>query len=283
MADDLALPMDKVDEAPPPQQETEQQQQDRARDEAGRFAKTDAEQQQPQPRGKPDEAAARRREAQERDEARREAADVKAKYDALQKRLDDMASLARGETPEDEKPDPIAKLTEKVEGIGQQLTARQEQERDAAAMQQVRAFADQDEARFTEKTPDFPNAVQHYIGSRIGEMQALGLPDEQIAGVLQQEASTLLIQCAQHNRSPSEAIYAMAKARGYSGGGMMLQQSQARPQANAGGRSFGTGGGAAATGGMTAAQIAALPEEDYMAFRATPEGRRAIARAQGAA
>ncbi|MFA6031821.1 MAG: hypothetical protein WC889_02840 [Myxococcota bacterium] len=274
------LPMDNVEEgAPPPQQDNAEQQaqEQRTRDEAGRFApKGDA-------RGKPDETAARRREAQERDDARRDAADARAAHAALQKRFDDMAALAKGEEPKDENPDPLKPILEKIEGIDKRLTSRDQEAQAETAWNNVRSFADQDEQRFVQTQPDFPNAVQHYITSRIGEMHALGIDQAQAENVLQQEAQTLLVQCAQANRSPAEAIYAMAKARGYSGSpgaAPAPQQQYQTPQPNAGGRSFGTGAGPA-SGGVTAAQIAGMGEADYMAFRNTPEGKRAIQRAMG--
>jgi hypothetical protein len=283
MADEASLPMDKLDDAPLPSDKQEQErQQERARDESGRFAPKQPEgEDHGQPRGKPDEAHARRREAQERDEARRRAEDAEARYNALQKRLDDMAALAKGETPEDQKPDPLAKIVEKVEGIDKRLSENDQRTQEEQAWNQVRSYADQDEARFVQEHPDFPNALQHYITSRIGEMQALGLAENEIGGALQQEAATLLVTCAQQNRSPAQAMYEMAKARGYSG--TLTGSAGARPApAPAGGRSFGTAHGAAATGGITLDQIGRMSEEDYTAFRSTPEGRRTIERLMAA-
>jgi hypothetical protein len=279
------LPMNDIErpvDAPPAdqggQQPTEQQQ--RERDESGRFAPR----QNDQPRGQPNAEAARRREAQERDEARAERDRYKADHEALKKRLDDMGSLLKGEQQE-AAPDPIAELAKKVDGIAETFQQRQEREQAEQAWTQVRTYADQDEARFTAQQPDFPQATEHYIMSRLHEMKALGIEQQDAAAILQQEAQQLLHQCAQAGRSPAEMLYGMAQARGYQAGAASApQQSPMRnvtPQAPAGGRSFGTGAGPGSAA-LTAQQIANMPDDDYNAFRSTPEGRRAIKRAMGA-
>ena len=277
------FPMDGIEDAAPaapqndaPTPDQQQPQDDRPRDDTGRFAPK----QEPGPRGQPDREAARRREAAERDEARREASDYKAKYEAQQKRLDDMSALARGDQPNEQQPDPLAEMRTKLDGIAETLQQRQEREAAAEAWGHVEAYANQDEAQFTAQTPDFPQATQHYIQSRLYEMKALGLDQPQAEAELQREAQELLVSCAQRRQSPSQMIYAMAQARGFSPGAPQMRDANPRPQPaqarpNAGGRSFGTGSGPAG-GGLTAAQIAAMDESDYEAFRSTPEGRRAI-------
>ena len=96
------------------------------------------------------------------------------------------------------------------------------------------------------------------------------------------EAQQLLRESALNNRSPAESIYRMAQARGYNGSNVvpMPQQQQNRQTGTPGGRSFGNGAGAA-PGAVTAQQLAAMSEDDYNAFRQTPEGRAAIKRAMG--
>lgn len=281
MSEEPKLAMDAMEETAPPVQEQApeqpspdaQTQSDRPRDEGGRFAPK----QEGQPRGKPDAEARDRRLAQERDEARAEA-------ERLRKRFEDVTSLI-SEKPQEqtaEIPAELKPLLQKIEGIDQRLSARDQQEQDAQAWNQVRTIADQDEARFREQQPDFPNAVQHYIQSRINEMSAFGLSQDQAEAQLAQEAQALLVQCTQQGRSPAATMYAMAQARGYQTGAMPQVQPQGgpQPQRPAGGRSLGTGGGPAG-GGVTAAQIAAMTDDEYNQFRSTPEGRAAIKRAMG--
>lgn len=266
-------------EAPPSQEQIAETEQ-RARDEAGRFA----------PRGQPDPEAARRREASERDEWKRKyeerdksAAEVQANYERLNKRLEDMAALAAGKNPdeEDEPSQPYEVLAAKMDAMTQRFETQDKQAQEEAAWTQVRSYADQDEARFAAATPDFPNAVQHYIQSRIGELNALGLPQDQAEATLQQEAQQLLMQCAQTRKSPAETIYALAKSRGYTAGTAPLPNNPAfQPQVPTGGRSLGTGQGGPGVG-LTPQQLAQMDETDYMDLRKTPEGRRAIQRAMG--
>lgn len=282
---DEKLPMDNMDaplpspsndvpnDAPPAN--------DRPRDEAGRFApKPEGD----GPRGTPNDDLARRRYAQERDEARNEAAQAKAAFEALQKRLDDMAALAKGDDPTAPKEpvDPLKPVIEKLEGIDKRFADQDQQRQQEETHRQVLAYADQDEAQFRTTTPDFPNAVQHYITSRLTEMQALGVDQAQAEAILAQEAQQLLYRGAETGKSPAETLYNMAKARGYIPGAVTVDHrpSPAPQPQNFGGRTMGTGNGPAG-GAMTAAQIAALSDDEYMAFRATPEGKRAIARAMG--
>ena len=276
MSEDI-LPMDKMDGAEPPIEapaETQEQKDQRARDEQGRFAPKPDE-----PKGKPDDGAAARRERAERDQYKREAEEAKAARDALQKRFDDMSAIAKGEDPEKPADDPLKPLVEKIESIDKRLQTNDEARQAEVVHKQVMQYADADEARYREQNPDFPNAVQHYITSRLQEMQALGVAQDQAEQILTKEAQQLLYQCAQSNRSPAEALHAMAKARGYQSGIVVPFQPQ-QPAKPAGGRSMGNGGGAA-PGAVTAQQIAQMSEADYEAYRATPEGRAAIRRAMG--
>ena len=283
---DETLPMDAIeqatpvadpDPAPPPL----------APDAEDRFA---APQPRAEPRGRPNSEHQLARLQKERDEA-------KAAHAALQRRLDDMSAIAGDDPdawPEDLRAmaaaaeqgggDPLRPLADRIDAIDRRLEAVNAQHQAEAIDRQVREIADADEARFRQQQPDFPRAVQHYILSRLHEMNALGLSTDQAEEAITIEAQQLLYQCAQTNRSAAEAIYSMARARGYGSGGSGAggagegaQPHTARP---AGGRSFGHGAGAA-PGAITPQQLAQMSDEDYAAFRATPEGRAAIRRAMG--
>lgn len=272
------MPMDLMEEAAPlapAQEEAPPQQMEQPRDERGQFAPKDG-----TPKGQPSQEAARRREAQERDEARRERDDFKNKYDTLEKRFNDILTAARGE--EEQKPaDPLEEIKGTLGTIQQRFEQQDQQAQNDQVWQQVRQFADQDEREFTAKTPDFPEAARHYINSRINELGAIGYDQAQIEQQLRAEAEALLISCAQRQISPAEGMYKMAQARGYAPNAQpVIPQPQPRQQQNFGGRSFGTGQGAAGNS-VTAAQLAAMSDEDYIAFRNTPEGKRAIRAAQG--
>lgn len=271
---------------------------DRARDESGRFAPkepaNDGQQPTPQPRrepiGKPDPDQAYKRTVAERDQ-------YKTQFETLQKRLEDMSAVARGEDPNapKEPEDKLKPLAEKIESIDKRLQTNDEARQAEAIHAQVLQYADQDEQRFRQQAPDFQDAVGHYITSRLREMAALGLNQAQAEQELKVEANALLYQCAEAGRSPAEAIYNLAQARGYApqtggqapttggrapGTVVPFQQfaPQPQPQPTYTRRSMGTGAGPAG-GGVTAQQITQMSEEDYNAFRETPEGKAAIRRA----
>ena len=275
------LPMDQVQADAPA--ESQEQKDQRERDEHGRFAPKQPQPEGEGPRGKPDQDVAIRRYAQERDEARKAADEAKAAHAALQKRLDDMSAIASGKDPNaaPENDNPIAPVLERIEAIDKRLQTADEQRQAEAFEQQVRQYADMDEQRFRQQQPDFPNAVQHYIQSRINELQAFGIEGAQAEQILVAEAQQLLRESALNNRSPAESIYRMAQARGYNGSNVVpMPQTQNRQTGTPGGRSFGNGAGAA-PGAVTAQQLATMSEEDYNTFRQTPEGRAAIKRAMG--
>ena len=284
------LPMDVVEQNAPaatPQQDVPQHDIADGPPAAGeeRFA---GPQPRAEPRGRPNSEHQLARLQKERDEA-------KAAHAALQRRLDDMSAIA-GEDPsawpedlramaaaaEQGGGDPLRPLADKIDAIDRRLEAVNAQQQAEAIDRQVREIADADEARFRQQQPDFPRAVQHYILSRLHEMNALGLSTDQAEEAITIEAQQLLYQCAQTNRSAAEAIYSMARARGYGSAGSGAGGGGAQPQyaRPAGGRSFGHGAGAA-PGAITPQQLAAMSDEDYAAFRATPEGRAAIRRAMG--
>src|SRR6187402_2264745 len=277
MADEK-LPMNDIDQpldAPvvdDQQNDTQEQREQRDRDEQGRFAPRG------EPRGKPDSEAARRREAQERDHWKSVAETEKAEREKLNKRFEDMSSLIKGEDPNAPKQDdPLQALNGKVDTIAQSIQSEQERRQQEEAWNQVRAFADADEAEFRQKQPDFPHAVEHYIKSRLSEMQAQGHGQAEAEEILKEEARLLLNHCTIQRRSPSQVIFGMAQARGYQSGMLpspVPQNGSGRP---AGGRSFGTGSGPAG-GGLTAQQIASMDDADYFALRNTPEGKLAIKR-----
>ncbi|SCW56897.1 hypothetical protein SAMN02927924_01426 [Sphingobium faniae] len=284
MNNEELMPMDQMEGAEhTPASETVHDpapQSERARDESGRFAPKDGE----GPRGAPNDEIARRRYAQERDEARKDAEEARAAHAALQKRLDDMATLAKGDDPAAPKEpvDPLQPVLEKLETFEKRFSDQDEAKQAEETHRQVLAYSDQDEAKFREKAPDFQQAAEHYILSRMNEMKVLGVDQQRAEALLAQEANQLLYRCAQEGRSAAESLYAMAQARGYVSGAAGQRPAPASPQPqNFGGRSLGSGQGPAG-GAVTAAQIAAMSEDDYMAFRSTPEGKRAISRAMGA-
>jgi hypothetical protein len=279
MADDLeTMPMDVMDEAPAVEQPQEQQP-ERPRDEGGRFAPKQGDD--APARGKPDPEAAARRERAERDEARREAAEAKENYAKLQKRLDDMAAFAKGEEPADDKPaDPLKPLLEKVEAIDQRLTQADQTREIEEAWVQVRSYADEHERQFAAQHPDFSQAIQYLIQSLSQEALINGVAEEEVGPALQAWAEQRLVASYQRKLNPAQMLYQQAQSRGYQASsqpGNVVQMQQPR---NVGGRSLGNSGSPAG-GGITAQQIASMSEEDYFAFRNTPEGRRAIKRAMG--
>lgn len=106
-----------------------------------------------------------------------------------------------------------------------QMTA--EQQRQMQAQQQYSAFTqavNHAEAEFRNSNPDYDAALAHVQASRIAEAKAFteasgGTWDAQTAAQFQQgmvrEFAQLAATTLQRGRNPAEAIYALAKSRGY--------------------------------------------------------------------
>ena len=82
-------------------------------------------------------------------------------------------------------------------------------------LQEIQARTQADVASFMKENPDYPQAFEFLMESRIKELQALGLEDHEIQQTLAQEALALSVSTLERGRSPAEAAYNLAKAKGY--------------------------------------------------------------------
>ena len=94
----------------------------------------------------------------------------------------------------------------------QEEAARQNQQ----YAQEVQTYYKNDAIQYLEKQPDFPDAYKYVANSYASELRAQGIPEDRVNQVLMAEEARIAAQCRQEGRSPSEVIYQMALARGYS-------------------------------------------------------------------
>lgn len=84
-----------------------------------------------------------------------------------------------------------------------------------ALIQRVQQDYFADAQRFTTQQGDFPDAYKFLLNGRAAELRAQGWQDAQIRGRLQQEEFQIALSALQQNRSPAQAAYDLAVARGY--------------------------------------------------------------------
>lgn len=72
-------------------------------------------------------------------------------------------------------------------------------------------------AEFAQTTPDFSDAYNHLIKSRIAEFEASGYSRDKINQMVHEDEAAIVATAFSQNANPGERIYNLAKLRGYQG------------------------------------------------------------------
>lgn len=107
----------------------------------------------------------------------------------------------------------------------QRAFQQEEQKRWALATAQTQV------ARFAEKQTDYPEAYKYYTRSRMAEMQAMGIPEEEMLQRWEDEERGLINYTLQKRINPGQALYQLALARGYQPRSAGAPDAPASPQA----------------------------------------------------
>lgn len=100
-------------------------------------------------------------------------------------------------------------LAQAIAGQGQQTQQQQE----TAAMA---ARATAMEREFAARTPDYQQALDHLLNSRVAELAAAGLTDPaEVQMLISREAGDMAKTAMQRGINPAELVYKSAQARGY--------------------------------------------------------------------
>jgi hypothetical protein len=173
-------------------------------------------------------------------------------------------------------PDPVAALAHNQQLTVQQLAQiqhdRQQQDqraRQADYEQRVISWAQTQAEEYRQANPDFDDAYNHLRMVRVQELQAMGLPVEQIKQTLYNDEMWVYHHAAQARKNPAEIAHNMAKASGWKpkANEQAGEQKIDALQKGAGAaKTLGNGGGEA--GLPTLEQIAAMSEDDFAALKA---------------
>lgn len=156
-----------------------------------------------------------------------------------------------------------------------QSFAKQTQERQAR--EQLTAMYRQDALRFAEQAKDFGQAYSYLQKSKTEELTALGFSPQEIQRQLEHEELTAVTRALQARRSPAEAVYQAAKARGWRGeeaataapvpqqnGAQKLQTIERAKQTQ---RTL-SGAGGSSGEGLTAEALANMSDDEFAAVAA---------------
>lgn len=104
--------------------------------------------------------------------------------------------------------DPLTNLNERMRSFEQQEQVRRFTQTVAA---QVQAFK--------QSVPDYDQALQHVMNTRREELRAMGTAEAEIPHVIDAESLYLARTAMEAGKNPGEALYQMARQRGFQGRG----------------------------------------------------------------
>lgn len=225
------------------------------------------------------EERARRRELDQQLQAVREQnVRMEERFRAFQERLQEQQHQATPQAPNEPtvsyEDDPAEYLRQHNEILQRQVRELQgargasEQERQAqVAMQQFSEQLSNDERRFAAQQQDYYDAVEYLKQSRVQELQAVGVSMPEIQRAIINDTIYLAQQAARTGKSPPQAFYELARARGYTG--KTPQQASAPNRtvqrvADGQRRASGMGASGGDTGGdLTLAKLANMSDEEF--------------------
>ena len=68
---------------------------------------------------------------------------------------------------------------------------------------------------YAQEVEDYPQAFNYLMDSRMRELTALGVPQNEIGNIIDQEAIQISRHAMSQNKNPGEIVYNLAKAKGY--------------------------------------------------------------------
>lgn len=169
-----------------------------------------------------DEERGRRKEAQAQIDS------IKAENEKLKETFNKVMRTAQEKADKENIPnyddDPLAALKYENEQLRSKIDplekAEQNRQQNYTQQQQQKKFISEYAAsadEFKETTPDFDDAYDHLVDSRMKDYIASGYSKEEAANLLQEDEIATVIKARQQGVNPAERIYALAKIRGYNG------------------------------------------------------------------
>lgn len=127
-----------------------------------------------------------------------------------------------------------------------------------------------DAATFTEKQPDYMQAYNYILQSRVQELQALGYEGDELGQALQADELGIAQFAMSKGKSPAEVLYALATQRGYKKADAAApsgaEKLEAIERGQAANKSLSNTGGNAGDQDMTAERLMGMPMDEFEAW-----------------
>lgn len=171
--------------------------------------------------------------------------------------------------------DPIGTIRSKQENLErflfQQAKEHHDQQNMQVAQNQFLHRYNESAKAFLQEKPDFKEAYQHLVDSRIGEYMEAGYSKEQAAYLINQDEASIVAKSYEDGVNPAERMYKLAKVRGYQ---FKAQNPQNNAQANEekinqlqkglqASKSLSNASGKTSKSDMRLEDIAALPDDEF--------------------
>lgn len=170
--------------------------------------------------------------------------------------------------------DPFAYLEKVVPGeideVRKKLAEFEKRDQEQTQHRQVLSSYASDVQRFKAETPDFDDAYKFVVNGYFAEAQAMGLPNPVEAA--QAHELQIVMNALQRGVSPAEALFSVAKARGFQS---KPKEDEKRPAAEkldtiekgqAANKSLSQAGGQPGGEEMTAEQLLKMPLDEFEAW-----------------
>lgn len=206
-------------------------------------------------------------------EAQQQIAEFRGKFSVIEKlnggQQQQAEQPAGDPTPEDD-------IFGAVNAIKQKLEATEAEKKAAAEHTTFVTNYQKDAATFTAKQPDYMDAYNFILQSRVQELQALGYEGAELGQALQADEVGIAQFAMSKGKSPAEVLYNLAKQRGYTKTEADAAAAAAPPaglekletieRGQAANKSLANTGGNAGDQDMTAERLMSMPMDEFEAW-----------------
>lgn len=165
--------------------------------------------------------------------------------------------------------------------LNRTVQAQQQAQQQQDQVKRVMGWAQQQEAVYSQQTPDYTQASNFLRENRTAELRELGVPENDIPQVIQQDLMRIAHYAAQNGGNPAARIYAVAKARGFKPASSETAASEVAETVSRGQQlaSVPSGGRDAGAGGaITAERFIRMSDTEFQAWyaKASESQRRQV-------
>jgi len=163
-------------------------------------------------------------------EARHQNRELKQKYSELESKVREMEALKaqvdewrkaqqNQQAQQEFSTDPLGVIQKDIQGLKKQQDEVQQRatqrEQEAQQRQALERAVTSQVKEFSERTPDYPDALNYMMENRARELQIMGASPDDIAAQLEIESTQIAQAALRSGMNPAEVVYNLAQTRGY--------------------------------------------------------------------